>query len=149
MLKGESSILIDRPPDDVWKFMADLQNTPKWDPGVLEIKQTSQGALGLGSTMQIVDMFLGSRKVLNIVITEWEDNETAAWTINAGFANGLARYRLEPAGKGSRLTRYVEMKFKGLYRLLEPLINFSGKIGRRSDRHEELDNVKRLVEARG
>ncbi len=148
MLKGESSILIDRPPDHVWAFMADLQNTPKWDPGVLEIRQTSRGALGLGSTLQIVDMFLGSRKIMNIVITEWEDNELAAWTINAAFAQGLARYRLEPAGEAGRLTRYVEIKFKGPYRLLEPFINFSGKIGRR-ERHEELENVKRLIEAGG
>ncbi len=101
MLKGESSIVIDRPPDDVWKFMVDLHNTPRWDPGVLEIRQTSQGAFGLGSTLQSVMMFLGSRKIMDIIITEWKDNELAAWTINGSFARGLARYHIEPAGEGS------------------------------------------------
>ncbi len=147
MLKGESSILIDRPPDDVWKFMADLRNTSKWDPGVLEIRQISEGALGLGGAMEVVDNFLGRRMIVNVLITEWEENETAAWTLNAAFAHGLARYHIEPAGKGSRLTRRVEIEFKGLYRLLEPFLNFSGKIGRRTERHEELVKVKRLIEA--
>ncbi len=149
MLRGESSILIDRMTEDVWKFMADLQNTPRWDPGVLEIRQTSQGALGLGSTLQSVMMFLGRPRTLNLAITEWGPQAAAAWTICAAFGRGLARYRIEPEGKGCRLTRYVEIEFTGLYRLAEPLINLSGKFGRRSERHEELENVKRLIEAGG
>jgi len=34
----------------VWKFITDLSKVPTWDTGVLEVKQTSIGPLGLGST---------------------------------------------------------------------------------------------------
>ncbi len=128
--------------------MADLQNTSRWDPGVLEIKQTSPGAFGLGSTLRSTQVFMGRPTAIDAVITEWELNSAASWSLDAAFARGLARYTITPADQGSRLTRYVEIEFKGLFKLLEPFLNFSGKIGRRREEHEELENLKRLVEAR-
>jgi len=37
-MKIKASAIVERPVEEVWKFMTDLENTPKWDPGVLEVK---------------------------------------------------------------------------------------------------------------
>jgi uncharacterized protein YndB with AHSA1/START domain len=51
MARTEASAIIDRPIADVWKFMTDISNTPKWDPGVLEVRLTSASPPRLGTTL--------------------------------------------------------------------------------------------------
>jgi uncharacterized protein YndB with AHSA1/START domain len=46
MVKIVASVLIDRPVEEVWKFVMDLSKLPKWNTGILEAKQTSAGPLG-------------------------------------------------------------------------------------------------------
>ena len=48
MPAAENSIVINRPRSDVFAFVADHENDPKWRPGVLDIKRASgegQGAV--------------------------------------------------------------------------------------------------------
>ena len=39
------SVLINRPPDEVWAFLTDFFNTPRVRPGALAIRRTSPGLL--------------------------------------------------------------------------------------------------------
>jgi uncharacterized protein YndB with AHSA1/START domain len=70
LVKIEASVIIDRPVEVVWKFMTDWSNAPKWDPGVLELRQTSAGPIGVGATLQ------ARRKdsVTDVLVTEYEPN---------------------------------------------------------------------------
>ncbi|MBF8283384.1 MAG: hypothetical protein HW378_2299 [Anaerolineales bacterium] len=43
MVKLEQSIMINRPVEEVWKFMSNWENGPKWDCGVVEARQISEG----------------------------------------------------------------------------------------------------------
>jgi uncharacterized membrane protein len=43
MVKLEQSIMINRPVEEVWKFMSHWENGPKWDCGVVEARQISEG----------------------------------------------------------------------------------------------------------
>ena len=51
-MRLESSILIRRSPEEVWAFLGNLKNVPKWDQGVGDVRQTSQGAPGVGTEFQ-------------------------------------------------------------------------------------------------
>jgi uncharacterized protein YndB with AHSA1/START domain len=53
MAKFEASVLIDRPVEEVWKFMVDMSNGPKYDPSVISAKQTSDGSLAVGTTFEV------------------------------------------------------------------------------------------------
>jgi hypothetical protein len=44
----ESSIVIRRPPEQVWSFLANVANIPKWDRGVAGIQRTTSEPMGLG-----------------------------------------------------------------------------------------------------
>ena len=48
-MRLESKIIIHCPPEEVWKFLGDLQNIAKWDRGVASAAQTSAGQTGVGS----------------------------------------------------------------------------------------------------
>jgi hypothetical protein len=67
-----ASVIVDRPMEQAWEFITDLANTPKWDPGVIEVRQTSSGPVGLGNTIQSVHP---KQRVLNARASEYEPNK--------------------------------------------------------------------------
>ena len=41
MIKAEQSMIINRPVEEVWEYLSNVENMAKWDQGVLEAKLTS------------------------------------------------------------------------------------------------------------
>jgi carbon monoxide dehydrogenase subunit G len=50
MLKFENTIRIDRPIEEVFAFLEDFENIPKWNYYVLEVQKLSDGPIGIGTT---------------------------------------------------------------------------------------------------
>ena len=50
MLEFENTIRIDRPVDEVFAFLSDFENVPKWNYYVLEVRQLSDNPIGVGTT---------------------------------------------------------------------------------------------------
>src|SRR5215469_17294248 len=44
----ESQVVVRRTPEEVWAFLGDPSNIPKWDRGVSGIQQTAAGETGIG-----------------------------------------------------------------------------------------------------
>src|SRR5262245_49654541 len=45
----EPSIVIRRPPEQVWAFLGEVSNIPRWDRGVAGVERISPGPMGVGS----------------------------------------------------------------------------------------------------
>jgi len=143
MSKFEKSILINRPPEEVWKFMSQVENMPKWDRGVLEASQTSQNPPGVGSTIQVVRQFLGRRRVANLRVSEYVLNQSLGVQASRGQLTGQVRYTFEPVVSGTRMTSTAEVKLGGWWKLITPLlVPMLDRDGR-----DDLANVKRVMEA--
>jgi carbon monoxide dehydrogenase subunit G len=144
MIKVEGSEVINRPKEQVWKFLTSVENASKWDTGIIEAKQTSDGPVGLGTILEAVSESRGKRRNLKVEVTEYDPNKRVAWTIDAGFGTGKSIYTLESAGSGTRLSKSSEVELKGFFKLLTPIIR------RRFNKEEielDLDNIKRNVKA--
>jgi uncharacterized membrane protein len=50
MLEFENTIRIDRPIDEVFAFLSDFENIPKWNYYVLKVRQVSESPIGMGTT---------------------------------------------------------------------------------------------------
>ena len=50
MLEFENTIYIDRPVDEVFAFLSDFENIPKWNYYVLEVRELSESPIGVGTT---------------------------------------------------------------------------------------------------
>ena len=59
MPKVSKSVIVQRPPAEVFDYLADFGNTAEWDPGVAKAAKTSAGDVGLGSTFDLVALFRG------------------------------------------------------------------------------------------
>jgi carbon monoxide dehydrogenase subunit G len=137
------SVTVNRPVEEVWDFIGSFENTTRWSRGVLEARQTSDGPLGVGSRLQTVVKAFGRRRTADYLVTEYEPNHAFAFEVSSGPMTSRARYSVEPAGAGTRLTASGEAEATGLYRLLSPVLV------RILERHsqDDLTNVKRILEA--
>jgi carbon monoxide dehydrogenase subunit G len=137
------SVTVNRPVEEVWTFISNFENTTRWSRGVLEAKQTSDGPLGVGSTLQTVVKAFGRRRTADYLVTDYEPNHAFAFKVTSGPMTSRARYSVEPAGTGTRLTASGEAEATGLYKLLAPLLV---RILKRHSQ-DDLANVKRILDA--
>jgi uncharacterized membrane protein len=146
MLQVEHSVVIDKPVEQVWNFLTDFQNTPKWDIGVLETRQTSEGPGGLGTTFQNIGPFLGRKSVREYRVTEYEPNKkvTVKLITPARFIQQAeVSYTFEPVENGTKLTFTGGIEFGDLFKLIQPILLQRAK----RDGQGDLDNLKHLIEA--
>jgi hypothetical protein len=143
MTKIEASVMIDRPVEEVWKFITDLSLSPKWNAGLLEVKQTSAGPLGMGTTLQ------SSRStrphLATDLVKEYELGrrfiaEVTSPQMIKGTRESLTLENVE--GK-TKLNSAWELKFNGFYRLVGPLL-FGGV---RRANEVRINKVKRILES--
>src|SRR4029453_9581804 len=54
MATFENTVMIRRPIADVFAFLADFENIPKWNYAIVETHKVSQGPIGVGTIYQQV-----------------------------------------------------------------------------------------------
>jgi len=138
-------VVIDRPVEDVWNFMTDISNMPKWEDSRAEWKQTSEGPIGSGSTVQSSIRLLRWEYKADLRIVEFEPNRKFAVEAMKGFGKGTKlSYLMEPVEDNkTRLSRVTEIQLHGLAKLLRP---FVAPLTRKTG-GMEANSVKRLLES--
>jgi uncharacterized protein YndB with AHSA1/START domain len=122
MIRAEQSSIIDRPIEEVFAFVGDQTNAPQWQSGLVEVRRTSDGALGVGTTHTFVRNFMRRRMEADNEYVAYEPNKRVAFKTTSGPVRLEASYLFESAGGGTRLTSRIEMDASGFMSLAEPLI---------------------------
>ena len=74
------SAVIDRPIEEVFAFLADGTNDPKFSPRVKEIRQTTDGPIGVGTVFQSKVKDAGVTTDRTFELTEFEPPTKIRWT---------------------------------------------------------------------
>ena len=96
----DESIVINRPPDEVWAYLSDFFNSPRAHPGALALRRTSPGPLGRGSVLHGRQMILGFETRFTMTVTEFDPPRSAVVKVAARPGRGALRIALEPTLKG-------------------------------------------------
>lgn len=143
MIAAEGSIDINRTADDVFAYVSDQSNGPLWQPGLLEVRRTTEGPIGVGTRHTFVRTFMGRRMEASNEYTRYEPNTLVAFEFTGGGMAGQGSYVVEQAGVDrTTLTSRVELRPSGLLRLAEPLMLAS----LRRDMKATLGKLKSLLE---
>lgn len=146
MIKLELKITINKPVDQVWDYLTDFRNTPKWDIGVLETRQTSQGPAGLGTTFQNIGPFLGRNSVREFKVTEYAPNKKVTVRLTNStklIQKAEVSYTFESTTSGTKITSIGYVELAPLFRLIQPLLFQRAK----KDSEGDLNNLKHLLES--
>src|SRR3990172_7582724 len=140
----ELTIVINRPIEEAFGFLSNLENDIKWRSEWVETKNTSGGSLGVGATFLLVGKFLGRRIETLYEVIEYEPNLSAAWKTVSGPLPLTFQRTFERVEGGTRFTIRYEPEVRGFFKLVMPLL--AGSVKRQ---HEgNLRKVKELMEAR-
>ena len=117
MPSASNTITIERPIDEVFAFVADGLNGPKWRPGILDIAHAS--GHGVGQLYRQGVRGPGGRRIAaDYEITEYEPPRRLAFKAVAGPVHPAGSYDLVEAGAGTTITFTLVVELSGLKRLL-------------------------------
>lgn len=68
----ELSIVINRPIEEAFDFLSNLENDIKWRSEWVETRKTSDGAPGVGATFILTGEFLGRQVPTSYEVVEYE-----------------------------------------------------------------------------
>ena len=143
MARIEHSVVIERPVEEVFAYITDPANDAAWNGPIVETVQTSEGPMGVGTTMRSTASFLGKRFDTDLEVTEYELNRRECVRTVSGPISGAGCYIVEPFEGGSRFTSVWEAEMGGFFKLAEPLVIRAGNRQTEAD----LATLKDILEA--
>jgi uncharacterized protein YndB with AHSA1/START domain len=72
MTRIEGEIVIDRPVEEVFDFVADERNEPRYNPRMVRAEQISQGPIGLGTRFRTELRTAGRTMPMTVEFTSFE-----------------------------------------------------------------------------
>jgi uncharacterized membrane protein len=141
----ELSIVIERPIEEAFAFLANLENDVKWHSAFVEVRNTSGGPNGVGARFLVFEGILGRRApATEYEVTEYEPHRIAAWKTVSGPLQ-LKFWRIfESVDGGTRFAVRYEGAPRGFLTLAWPLI---ARMARRQQ-GSDMRKLKELMEAR-
>ncbi len=120
-MRLQKTVVVGKPLDAVFGYLSDFTTTTEWDPGtVATVNQRGDG--GVGTTYLNTSTFLGRTTQLTYVVREFVRGERIQLrgenkTVTAVDTMGFRR-----VDDGTEVTYDAELTFKGLARLVAPLL---------------------------
>ncbi len=143
MYEFEGSIYINRPPQDVFDVLTDISKQPLWQSALESAEWTTNGPVGIGSTMKTEAKFLGRKIETELQLTAYDPPHSFDLKgINGPYPFEVTN-TLEPQGEGTLLTYTSRAEFGGFFKLAEGLVG--SQIKKQVDASNE--SLKLLMES--
>lgn len=140
----EHTVEIARARDEVFDFVTEPANYPRWQPSLVEVRPHSRGKLQVGSEATEVRRFMGREVETTWTCVEHEPHTRSAIECEDGPVPFRGTFVLEALGRRTRFTWIVETRGVAA-RLGGPLV------GRTTQRELEQNSsrLKELLEREG
>jgi uncharacterized membrane protein len=141
MPHAEGETVVQRPIAEVFAFLADPENDPKWRTGVLDIARISGSGTG-ARYRQGVKGPSGRRVDADLEITQLETDSLIGFRATSGPVRPTGQYRLESADTGTRVRFTLDADLPGLKKVIAPVVQKT-----MNTEVSQLENLKRVLEA--
>ncbi|MGH9196328.1 MAG: SRPBCC family protein [Acidimicrobiia bacterium] len=143
MITAEDSSVIERPIEQVFAFLSEPANEPKWHTDVIEASLLAP-PMHANSEVRMKFKFMGVREA-TMEVADYEPNQRIRLETKVGVMKGLKptlTYLVEPASGGTRFTRRLEVKPEGLASLMTPMM----KVMVKKNNAQFVMNLKKFLE---
>jgi uncharacterized protein YndB with AHSA1/START domain len=131
MGRFEATTVIDRPIEDVFAFLADGENDPKFSPRVQEIRKTTDGPPGQGTRFESTVKDAGMTTKREFELTEFVAPTKIRWAERSKNAVTATEggYDLVSEGNQTRVTIFNELEGHGFGKLVVGFATSSARKG--------------------
>jgi uncharacterized protein YndB with AHSA1/START domain len=143
MVRIQGSTVIARPVEDVFDFVADERNEPKYNPRLTRAEKVTPGPVAKGTRWSATIESRGGPLDMKMEVTDYTRPTRLGSTTSMSTVeiNGAVTFEPDPAG--TRLSWSWDLQPKGLFRVMGPLI---ARIGSRQEA-ETWAGLKRYMES--
>jgi uncharacterized protein YndB with AHSA1/START domain len=145
MVKIAGEITIRRPVEEVFDYVADQTNEPRYNPAMVRAEKATLGSIGCGTRFNSAVAAAGHPLEMVIEYTGYDRPKLLASTTTMKQADIEYTLRFEPAAAGTRMRWSGQVRPKGALRLLGPLVAWKG----RAQEQRIWESLKRHLESPG
>lgn len=127
MASIHGEILIGRPVQEVFDFVADERNEPKYNPRMLRVEKVTDGAIGKGTQFRATTKSMGRPLTTLLETTEYRRPTRLTNTTSLFSAEIRGVLTFEPDNGGTLLRWSWDVKPRGALRFFSPVIGLLGK----------------------
>lgn len=146
MTTFETSVNINRPVSQVFAFLADTSNAPRWYDAVVAATKLTPGPIGNGTRHQLVRSLPGGPVENEVEITDYQPVSQLTQSSVSGPTPFRYVFTLEPTPGGTRLALSGDITTEGLHgpaAVFGPIASIAFKRGMTHN----LNTLKRLLES--
>lgn len=121
------SVLISRPVEEVFDFVADERNEPAYNPQMRSVGKTTPGPIGVGTRWQVVTTSGRRTTPFELEVTEYVRPSRLGSTTRMATAVITGALTFVPAASGTLMSWSWDLRPKGMLKLAGPLITVVGR----------------------
>jgi len=142
MVRIDGEIVINRPVEEVFDFVADERNEPRYNPRMLRAEKISPGQIGPRTRFR-AEFSSFRRPVAMIEFTGYERPRRLASSTHMSAMDVRGNLTFDPVPEGTRMRWSWELEPRGLFKLMIPVV---ARTGRRQEQ-AIWASLKRFLEA--
>jgi carbon monoxide dehydrogenase subunit G len=119
VIEATGTVVIDRPLEDVFDYLADARNEPAWLPGCVRVDKTTPGPVELGTSFDGTYNRAGRVEVELVV---YERPRAVTFRARSRIVDFDDAVRLTEEAGQTRLTATMTAQPRGFMRLFSPLM---------------------------
>jgi hypothetical protein len=127
----DGEIIINRPVEEVFDFVADERNEPRYNPAMVRAELLTPGPVGLGSRFRAEMRTRPRPMVMTTENTGYDRPRRLASTTRLSTMDIQGTLSFDPVHAGTRMRWSWDLQPRGLLKLVTPVV---ARIGRRQER---------------
>ncbi len=131
MARVEGEIVIHRPVEEVFDFVSDERNEPRYNSQMLKAERISGGPIGLGSRFRAELRTRGGTMPMTVEFTEFDRPHRLGSSTHSSMMDTVGAVTFSPVSGGTLMRWSGEVRPHGVLRLLPAVV---GLVGRRQER---------------
>ena len=139
----EHKVMINRSVAEIFRFMSDFSNNPKWQPDTIQLERS--GKVKVGDMVVGMRRLMGRMQHVNADVVDYVPNQKLAYSGIMGNYPFRTTYSYDFSGAGgTQVTITTDIRIPWIYILFRPFV-MSGLNGQIT---KSLENLKEFLEAR-
>lgn len=122
MVHIAGEIIIRRPVEDVFDFVADERNEPRYNPRMVRVEQITSGPIGAGTRYEAEVRNRGRSATMTIAYTVYARPQRLESSTHLSNMQVEGTLTFDPIPEGTRMRWSWEVEPRGVLKLMTPLV---------------------------
>ena len=140
----KASVIVNRPVDEVFAYVTDVKTWPRWESGLLQVEQTSEGSINVGTTFRGMNQALGQRMEWTSEVSDYTPSKSWGQKIVSKGWSTEESLTFEPFEGSTKFILASELEMGGFFKLVAPFV--ARKMQKQIEKN--LAKLKDILEAR-